>query len=46
MLNWYRAIWRRNLPPSSELRLVTPILLIWGERNAFGVRALAEASLV
>jgi epoxide hydrolase 4 len=45
MLNWYRAIWRRDLPPSSELRFITPILLIWGERDAFGVRALAEGSL-
>jgi epoxide hydrolase 4 len=45
MLNWYRAIGRRTLPVSAELRFVTPILLIWGERDAFGVRALAEASL-
>jgi len=27
------------------LRLLTPLLLIWGERDAFGVRALAESSL-
>jgi pimeloyl-ACP methyl ester carboxylesterase len=27
------------------LRFTTPILLIWGERDAFGVRALAEVSL-
>jgi pimeloyl-ACP methyl ester carboxylesterase len=45
MLNWYRAIWRKDLPAASELRFMTPILLIWGERDAFGVRALAEASL-
>ena len=45
MLNWYRAIWRMDLPESAGLRLTTPVLLIWGERDAFGVRALAEASL-
>jgi len=45
MINWYRALWRKELPASAELRLPTPLLLIWGERDAFGVRALAEASL-
>jgi pimeloyl-ACP methyl ester carboxylesterase len=45
MLNWYRAVWRKDLPRSSELRFMTPVLLIWGELDAFGVRALAEASL-
>ena len=45
MLNWYRAVWRMDLPATSELRFMTPILLIWGERDAFGVRALAEVSL-
>jgi epoxide hydrolase 4 len=46
MLNWYRAVWRKDFPASSTLRFVTPVLLIWGERDAFVVRALAEASLL
>jgi pimeloyl-ACP methyl ester carboxylesterase len=45
MVNWYRALWRKELPASAELRLPTPLLLIWGERDAFGVHALAESSL-
>jgi epoxide hydrolase 4 len=45
MLNWYRAFWRKGLPASSELRFMTPVLLIWGERDVYAVRALAEASL-
>jgi pimeloyl-ACP methyl ester carboxylesterase len=45
MVNWYRALWRKDLPASTQLRLPTPLLLIWGERDAFGVRALAESSL-
>jgi epoxide hydrolase 4 len=45
MLNWYRALWRTELPAGADLRLMTPLLLICGERDPFGVRALAEASL-
>ena len=45
MLNWYRAFWRKDLPASAGLRLMTPVLLIWGERDLAGVRALAEASI-
>lgn len=45
MLNWYRALWRKQLPASASLRLATPVLLIRGGREAYGVPALAEASL-
>jgi epoxide hydrolase 4 len=45
MLNWYRALWRKDLPASAGLRLMTPLLLIWGEQDPFGARALAEASV-
>jgi epoxide hydrolase 4 len=45
MLNWYRAFWRKDLPASAGVRLMTPLLLIWGERDPFGARALAEASV-
>ena len=46
MLNWYRALWGKDLPASAELQIATPVLLIWGGRDAFAVRALAEASLL
>ena len=45
MLNWYRAFLRKDLPHSADLRIVIPVLLIWGERDPFGVRELAQASL-
>src|SRR5262249_30375678 len=45
MLNWYRAIRHKDLPASSKLRFMTPVLLIWGERDVYAVRAFAEASL-
>jgi pimeloyl-ACP methyl ester carboxylesterase len=45
MLNWYRAFLKKDLPLSGDLRIVTPVLLIWGERDPFGVRELALASL-
>ncbi|MBO0757060.1 MAG: alpha/beta hydrolase, partial [Bradyrhizobiaceae bacterium] len=45
MLNWYRAFLRKDLPHSADLRIVTPVLLIWGERDPFGVRELAQASI-
>jgi len=45
MLNWYRAFLRKDLPASESLRIIPPVLLIWGERDVYGVRELAEASL-
>jgi epoxide hydrolase 4 len=45
MLNWYRAFLNKELPPSADLRIVPPVLLIWGEQDPFGVRELAQASL-
>lgn len=45
MVNWYRALLAKAMPPSARLRVSPPILLIWGERDASGVRALAEDSL-
>jgi len=45
MLNWYRAFLKKDLPQSGDLRIVTPVLLIWGEQDPFGVRELAQASL-
>lgn len=45
MLNWYRALWRKDLPASTAVRLATPVLLIWGAREAYGRHRLAELSL-
>jgi epoxide hydrolase 4 len=44
MINWYRAFMRRDLRLSSGLRIKLP-LLIWGERDPYGVRELAEDGL-
>jgi len=45
MLNWYRAFLRKDLPFSAVLRIAPPVLLIWGEKDRYGLRELAEASL-
>jgi pimeloyl-ACP methyl ester carboxylesterase len=45
MLNWYRALLRKPLPASAGLRVAPPLLLIWGEKDPFAVRALADRSL-
>jgi epoxide hydrolase 4 len=45
MLNWYRAFLHKDLPASTSCRIGSRVLLIWGERDPFGVRDLAEASL-
>lgn len=43
MLNYYRAL--RQRPKDLPARIRAPTLLIWGERDRFLDRALAEASL-
>jgi pimeloyl-ACP methyl ester carboxylesterase len=45
MLNWYRAFLRKDLPDSTSCRIASRVLLIWGERDSYCVRDLAEASL-
>jgi pimeloyl-ACP methyl ester carboxylesterase len=45
MLNWYRAFQRKDLPASTNCRIASRVLLIWGERDSYCVRDLAEASL-
>jgi pimeloyl-ACP methyl ester carboxylesterase len=45
MLNWYRALLRKDLPASTSCRIASPVLLIWGERDSYCGRGLAEASL-
>ncbi len=45
MLNWYRAFLRKDWPASTNRRIASRVLLIWGERDSFAVRDLVEASL-
>jgi len=45
MLNWYRALLRKALPASADLRVETPVLLIWGLNDPFGLKLLADRSL-
>ncbi|MBP2316755.1 alpha/beta fold hydrolase [Azospirillum soli] len=42
MLNWYRALRRRMDPPRGRLRM--PVLILWGDRDRFLDRGLAEAA--
>jgi pimeloyl-ACP methyl ester carboxylesterase len=42
MVNWYRALPRRPLPP---VRIRVPVRVIWGDRDAFLEPGLAEAGL-
>lgn len=44
MINWYRALFRQDLPIPSAGAIDIPTLLIWGDRDPFGTRALATRS--
>lgn len=44
MLNWYRAITRREAPAEHLPLITVPVLVIWGERDAYLVPELAQAS--
>jgi pimeloyl-ACP methyl ester carboxylesterase len=45
MIHWYRAALRHGPTPPADLRVPVPTLLIWGVRDRFAGRGLAEASL-
>jgi pimeloyl-ACP methyl ester carboxylesterase len=45
MLNWYRASLRARPPEPADLRIRVPTLLLWGARDKFLGRELAEASI-
>lgn len=45
MINWYRAALRTRARRTESERIVVPTLLIWGARDAFLGRELAEASI-
>ncbi len=45
MINWYRAaVWNQPSPPSKR-RIMVPTLLIWGARDTFLGRELAQPSI-
>src|SRR5262249_4933840 len=45
MIHWYRAALRRPPGPPADPRVRVPTLLIWGPRDRFLGRGLADASL-
>jgi epoxide hydrolase 4 len=44
MLNWYRALLRKDLLLSNEKRLAMPVRIIWGVDDAYAVPDLANES--
>lgn len=45
MINWYRAILRRQPTPPPSPRITVPTLIIWGAQDKFLGRELAQPSL-
>jgi len=45
MINWYRAAARSPSPPPPDPRIRVPTLLIWGSRDAYLGRELAQPSI-
>jgi pimeloyl-ACP methyl ester carboxylesterase len=45
MLNWYRAALQARPPEPADLRIRVPTLVLWGARDKFIGRGLAEASV-
>jgi pimeloyl-ACP methyl ester carboxylesterase len=43
-LNWYRALFRQELPVPAPKSLNPPTLVLWGDADAFAEPGLAEAS--
>jgi len=44
MLNWYRALLRRDMPLAEEKRLAMPVRIIWGVDDAYAIPELANES--
>jgi len=44
MLNWYRALLRKELPLAKQRRLAMPVRIIWGVNDAYAVADLATES--
>ncbi len=45
MLNWYRAAFRHPPPPPKNRRISVPTLLIWGEKDRFLGKEMAQPSI-
>jgi epoxide hydrolase 4 len=45
MVNWYRALFLQELPRPAPGSIMSPTLMLWGEKDAFASVGLAEASL-
>ena len=45
MLNWYRAVMQKPPKPPDNLRVTVPTLMIWGAKDRFLGRELAQPSI-
>ena len=45
MINYYRAVLKKQFMPAAEYRITCPTLLIWGKRDIYATPELAEASI-
>ena len=45
MLNWYRAAFRHPAPPPKNRRISVPTLLIWGAKDRFLGKEMAQPSI-
>jgi pimeloyl-ACP methyl ester carboxylesterase len=44
MLNWYRALLKKDMPLEGQPRLAMPVRIIWGVNDAYAVPELATES--
>ena len=44
MVNWYRAIAKKPLPPAASVKISVPTLILWGVNDHYAIRDLAERS--
>ena len=44
MLNWYRALFRQDLPMPAPGILTTPTLVLWGDKDPYARPELADES--
>lgn len=45
MINWYRALLRKDMRGADAIRITVPTTLIWGVDDAYGARDLAGLSI-
>ena len=44
MLNWYRALLRKDMPLEAEKRLAMPVRIVWGVEDPYAIPELANES--